>query len=168
MSSYFDRFDRDVRAIAQAYGNDTEGFLKRLMQLEEKLKQDSLLFSGDVETPHDVRETIVATIALYEVRYAGGDFLGDKLGESRGAQYAAACKSSKLSHELHSLWHDIASMRYQMRYGLVSDNPELAVLHRDSYAETRQKRTAPFSEKPPFKSRILDGYRNKKPDFAVL
>ena len=41
MSSYFDKFDASVRDLSVSCGTDTEGFLKGLKQLEEKLKTAS-------------------------------------------------------------------------------------------------------------------------------
>jgi hypothetical protein len=133
MSSYFDAFRREVHTLSSAAGNDTEAFLKTLMIAEERIKNDCLSFAGDRETPDEVRQMIIACVALNEVRYSGGDFLGDDKGESKGTQWAAVARSSRLGEEMHSLWHDIAHLRLKPRYGLVMDNPEYAIQARDRH-----------------------------------
>ena len=155
MSSYFDAIRRQVADLSRECPNTPEGneaFLNGVKQIEAPMIRACELFAGDVETPEDVRQAIIACIALNEVRYDGGDFLGGKLGdvllESRGAQYACACRSSKLESAMHSLWHDIARMRYQMRYGPVSDDPSWAVERRDRYAEEGPHGPRRFSDKP--------------------
>ena len=141
MSSYFDKFNRQVRELSQETRGNDEAFLKGLMELEKPLVRTCELFAGDRDTPEDIRKAVIGCILTNEVRYEGGDFLGSHVGgvllESDGAQYACACRSSKLSQELHSLFHDIASRRIQTRYGLVMDDPEAAVKARDAYAESR-------------------------------
>ncbi len=135
MSSYFDKFDREVRQLAQDTRGSDEQFLLQLKQLEATMIKTCELFAGDIDTPDDIRQAVIACIALNQVRYEGGDFLGDSTGPSQGAQHAMCCKSSQLSHEMHSLFHDIARRRIETRYGLVMDNPEHAVRMRDQWVE---------------------------------
>lgn len=156
MSSYFDNIRRQVSDLSRECPHTPEGteaFLNGVKAIESTLIRDCELFAGDIETPEDVRSAVITCIALNEVRYDGGDFLGGKLGDtllpSKGAQHAAMSRSSLLESQMHSLWHDIGRMRYQMRYGPVTDNPEWAVKRRDAYAAEKQNRTKPFSDKPP-------------------
>lgn len=159
MSSYFDNIRRQVADLSRECPNTPEGleaFLNGVKAIEAPMIRQCELFAGDVETPQDVREAIMACIALNEVRYDGGEFMGGRYGHEPDAkpiscpatEYAAMCRSSKLEREMHSLWHDIARMRYQMRYGPVSDDPQWAVERRDRYAEEGPHGPRAFSEKP--------------------
>lgn len=147
MSSYFDKLARQVSDLSRECPHSREGtetFLKGLIEIEKSLIRTCELFAGDIETPQDVREAIITCICNNQVRYDGGD----TLRESRAAMFADACRSSMLVDHMHSLWHDIARMRYTMRYGLVSDNPEWAVNRRDAFAEERKGRH-PWQKKAP-------------------
>ncbi len=135
MSSYFNQFDNEVRELANQHRGDDERFLKELMQLEAGMIKTCELYAGDIDTPEEFRQAIIACIALNQVRYKGGDFLGDETGESEGARYAVVSKISKLSKEMHELWHHIGQQRLEPRYGLVMDNPEHAVNARDRWVE---------------------------------
>jgi hypothetical protein len=122
MSSYFDAADREVRTLSSAAGKDTGAFLTSLIEVEKRLIKDSLTFARDEQTPKVVRENLISAIADYQVVFAGGEFV-DGPGLTDGTRMAAASRRSFLSTQLHSLWHQIASMRLQTRYGLVMDNP---------------------------------------------
>lgn len=135
MSSYFDKFDREARVLADSFRGNDEGFLKALMGLEAGMIKTCELLAGDIDTPDDVRQSIIGCLAVHAIRYNGGDFLGDETGASEAARYAVCCKRSKLSSELHSLFHTIASKRIQTRYGMILDNPEYAVKARDQWVE---------------------------------
>jgi hypothetical protein len=155
MSSYFDSIRRQVAVLSRECPNTpagTEAFLFGLMRIEKAMIEACELFAGDVETPEDTRRAIMDCIHCNEVRYEGGDMLGSHIAgvfiESRGAQVAACSRSSRLESEMHSLWHDIARMRYQMRYGLVWDNPEAAVAARDAFSENRKHLAHPWQKKP--------------------
>lgn len=174
MSSYFDAVRREVAELSRECPNTVEGleaFLFGMVRIETKMKRHCELFAGDVETPEDVRQAIMVCIALNEVRYDGGEFLGGRYGsepdskpfECKATQYAASCRSSKLEAEMHSLWHDIARMRYVMRYGPISDDPEWAVQRRDTYAETR-KGPRKFTDKAPL---VCNDYRLPKKVLAT-
>lgn len=153
MSSYFDDIRRQVADLSHECKGDNEAFLKGVMAIEKPMIRACELFAGDIETPEDVRQAIITCIALNQVRYDGGDFLGSIIGDvaldSRGAKYAAVSRASKLEIEMHSLWHDIARMRYFMRYGIVSDNPEWAVQRRDKFVEENAGKRHPWQKKPP-------------------
>lgn len=135
MSSYFDKFDRETRVLAESYLGNDEGFLKALMGLEAGMIKTCELFAGDIDTPDDIRQAIIGCIAVHAIRYEGGDFMGDSTGKCEATSYAVVSKRSKLSAEMHSLWHEIARRRLQPRYGLVMDNPEYAVRARDRWVE---------------------------------
>lgn len=156
MSSYFDKLANQVQELSRSWPNTKEGneaFLLAVVLVESDLIITCELFAGDVETPQDCREAVMTCIHCNQVRYEGGDFLGSKLGgtlcESHGAQYACACRSSKLVSEMHGLWHDIARMRYRMRYGLVMDDPGHAIKMRDKFVEERGSSPHPWQNKPP-------------------
>jgi len=131
MSSYFDEINREVRTIAQFTKEDSEAFLNELMRLEGHMKDDCLQLAGDRETPDDIRQKIIETIALHEIRYEGGEFLGDKTGACEATRTAVACRYSQLVTEMHSLFHTIASQRIQTRYGIIMDNPAADVRARN-------------------------------------
>lgn len=135
MSSYFDKFDRGVSELSKIT-NDEE-FLLGLKELEKTMIHTCELFAGDRDTPTDIQQAIIKCITLNQVRYKGGDFLGDEFGPCEATRMALASRQSRLSKEMHSLWHDIASRRLEMRYGLVLDNPKAAVEARDRHAEEK-------------------------------
>lgn len=125
MSSYFDAFDREVAELARACKTDDE-FLLNLELLEQKMVNTCELFAGDIETPEDVRQCVMAVISLAGCR-------ADATGSKTVRELDGIAKRSQLSRDMHSLWHDIGRMRYEFRYGMVLDNPEHAVKHRDEY-----------------------------------
>lgn len=127
MSSYFDELNREVRTLSSFTKEDEPAFLNSLIKIESHLKDDCLQLANDKETPEEVKQKILDTIKKYEIRYAGGNFLGDEKGPSDGANMAVACRKSLLVDEMHSLFHTIASMRIKTRYGLIIDNPASTV-----------------------------------------
>jgi hypothetical protein len=156
MSSYFDNFDREVSEMSRAKP-DTDAFLRDLEAMEACLARDCELFAGDIETPQDVRECIMAVIALGSVEH-----------NPQAREFAASVRTSKLSQDMHSLFHDIARMRYSMRYGPVFDNPRAAVERRDLDVEERDKNKLPHpwqsnppSDKPALVLRDAPSYCRK-------
>lgn len=139
MSSYFDSFDRQVSLLADQFrGGDDLAFLKAVQELESGMKRTCELFAGDKDTPEEVRQRIIRCVTTCRV-YFDADMPG--LGDSPANEYVAACRLSKMSQEMHRIFHDIARMHLKTRYGVVMDNPEAAVRARDAYAERRIKRT---------------------------
>lgn len=117
--------------------NPDEEFLKQVKAVEEGMVDTLMLFMGDweVHQQEDLCKSIWKVIVCNQIRYDGGDFLGDKTGPCEATQSALACRSSRLIREMHSLWHDIASRRYTFRFGLVLDNPQAAVAARDKWVD---------------------------------
>ena len=156
MSSYFDKLDRTVneinRSVAQEvgiYNAEMDGsqdhvdrqaggeFLKQVMQVEKGMIDTLMLFIGDWEVHQNTElcQQIWKVIVLNQIRYDGGDFLGDKLGPCEATTFALACRKSRLISETHSLWHTIALQQLEFRFGLVRDNPQAAVNARDRWVE---------------------------------
>lgn len=132
MSSYFDKFDREVHEMANARRGNDAAFLRDLESMEACMARDCELFAGDMETPQDVREAIMAVISLESVEHS-----------EKAKDMALSMKKSMLSQAMHSLFHDIARMRYSMRYGPVFDNPKAAVDRRDLDVEERDRSKSP-------------------------
>jgi hypothetical protein len=124
-----------------------EEFLKQVKAVEEGMIQTLMLFMGDreVHQEKDLCQAIWKVIVCHQIRYEGGDFLGDKTGPCQATAEALACRRSRLISEMHSLWHDIASRRYQFRFGLVLDNPKAAVSARDRWVEEHYPNGTPRS-----------------------
>lgn len=158
MSSYFDKFDREVYELAQAQraeAHDDKWFLEHLEAIESCMVRDCELFAGDMETPEDVRQCIMAVIALGSVEH-----------NPNAREMALCMKRSQLSQDMHSLFHDIARMRYSMRYGLVFDDPAAAVQHRDDevmaqHTDKHRARRIPLAEQPTLILRDSPGYCKK-------
>lgn len=124
---------------------DGKAFMDGLMRLEDEMEKDCELFAGDIETPEDVRKCVMAVIALAGARH-----------NPKTADMDRACHRSQLSADMHGLFHDIARMRYVMRYGMVFDDPAAAVAARDRFVEKQAGKRHPWqkkapSEKPPLK-----------------
>lgn len=111
MSSYFDKIDREVKTVASFCAKDDAAFLAGLKEIEARLKQDVTVFAEDRETPPDLK--IMLTRALED--------FGVENKES--AEFDLACRTSRLSREMHSIWHSIAEMRLTNRRGAINDNP---------------------------------------------
>lgn len=148
MSSYFDSFDREVYATSSAF-RDAEQFVKELADTEQDMIRDCEFFAGDMETPEDVRRCIMAVIALSAINPTGS------MVNERAKEMAMMCRFSKLSRDMHSLFHDIARMRYEMRYGMVFDNPREAVKLRDNFVFENQGKPHPWQANPPTEKKPL-------------
>ena len=136
MSSYFDSFDKDVREMSkQVRGED---FANALEAMEEGMIKDCEYFAGDLETPVSVRKCIMAVISLGGVKHS-----------PKAREMAKVSYLSTLSRDMHGLFHDIARMRYQMRYGLVFDDPAEAVRARDRFVEELGGKAHPWQKKSP-------------------
>jgi hypothetical protein len=153
MSSYFDKFDSEVAQMSR-YTPDDDAFLRDLESMEACMARDCELFAGDIETPQDVRECIMAVIALGSVEHS-----------PRAREMAVCMKRSQLSQDMHGLFHDIARMHYSMRYGIVFDDPKAAVDRRDLDVEEREHkdraRRIPYAEQPALILRDAPGYCHK-------
>jgi hypothetical protein len=137
MSSYFDAVRAQVGELARKCPTTPQGdteFIAGIMEIEAPMIRACDFFAGDVETPEDVRQAILGCISLDAVR-----FDGDTKIPTPGANFALVARSSKLESNMHSLWHDIARMRYEMRYGPVSDDPQWAVERRDAFDAEREQ-----------------------------
>lgn len=149
MSSYFDTFRKEVGELSRECPNNVEGmksFLFGLMKIESRMILDCEYFAGDIETPQDVRDAIMTCIWTHRANYAGQESIDDL---TKATSQDAVCRSSKLESEMHSLWHDIARMRYQMRYGPISDDPAWAVQRRDAWVDKQQGKRHPWQKNPP-------------------
>ena len=115
MSSYFDEFDREVNTLSSFCGQDTELFIKQLEEAEKRLIADCAAFALDPETPQEIATQISGRIMIHRV---------NPEDNSEATEYARMCRRSKLSAQMHSLWHEIATLRLKTRYtGFVNDNP---------------------------------------------
>jgi len=130
MSSYFDAWDNEVRAIADE--DDNEVFLTKLAEIERPHIKRISLVCGDREFPTDLRETAMTVIAQWAI---GG------LGEvtqptAQATQWAAMMRSSEVSTRLHSFFHEVGSRRHQTRFGVLDDNPHSILARRDEHDGT--------------------------------
>lgn len=153
MSSYFDTFDRQVRDLAKDHRHNPDAFIDALATLEQGMARDCELFAGDLETPESVRQCIMAVLSLAAVRPFHPPFNNPGMARfhqpTRAEETARCAYFSTLSQDMHGLFHDIARMRYQMRYGLVFDNPAEAVAARDRFAEEHANKPHPWQKNPP-------------------
>lgn len=135
MSSYFDSFDREVNVAAHHCRDSDARFLQQVQNLESVMKRHCELLAGDRDTPEEVRKKIMACLHLHSIRFAGQV---EGLNEDSKANAQTLClRRSKLSSEMHRLFHEIAGMRIETRYGRIMDNPEAAIRARDAHAEAK-------------------------------
>lgn len=126
MSRYFDQWDSEVREAADEDQCD-EFFLDRMKEIERVRVRTISLVTGDREFPNIWREDIQRLIALFGVS------LQDP--SEKAIRLALMVRSSRLSGELHEVFHRLASARFVTRFGWLNDNPEDILGRRDEHDE---------------------------------
>jgi hypothetical protein len=124
MSSWFDAWDREVNAIGDVEGED---FLNKVADIDERHCDIVLLALDDREVPSPVREQgfdIIQKFAMY-----------NRISEEVKTD-AVIGRTSEVSRRLHSLFHRVASMRVQTRFGRLDDSPCGWLLRRDEADDT--------------------------------
>lgn len=119
MSRYFDQFERII----------SDDF-SQIVEIENRVKKDVLLVTGDLDFPDDLRQSIVGAISIYGYESSTGI-------ETTGNKFSDASRRSRLISELHSLFHEVAERHIKTRFGSLSDNPERILRLRDEYIKNR-------------------------------
>ncbi len=132
MSSYFDRWDREVRDAAMDHPRDFE-FLEAVIAIEQSRVREISLVTGDREFPDALRERIQGAIAVHAVSIQ----MPDQCEKARS--YTRSTRASALSGQLHSLFHEVAGARIETRFGLLNDDPAYMLVLRDEYEEERAR-----------------------------
>jgi len=117
MSSYFDEAAREA----------AEG-IESAKATEERVKADVLLVAGDREFPDDLRQHIVASIAIWAIDTELHKKLPELLRPAKGKEWYEAVKASRMIEELHTIFHELASRKIETRFGILSDRPT-GILH---------------------------------------
>lgn len=133
MTAYFDDLEREAHDLS---ARTDEEFLAGLEAMEERLKRDVTLNTGDREFPDDLREAILNTIAMQSV---SGPVQMPTLYE-KPRRMALACRRSSLVGSLHSLFHKLAGRRVQTRFGRWSDDPAGNLRVRDAHDNDPENR----------------------------
>lgn len=125
MTAYFDDVRKEVNAIDR--GLDDLAFATELAKIEARIAKDVSLCTGDREFPDDLRERIQRAIAIYQVGR------NDGLPPTQGQQESIMFRDSQMCERLHSLFHELASRRLRLRFGLVQDSPRGFLLSRTEW-----------------------------------
>jgi hypothetical protein len=128
MSSWFDAWDGEIQAIENI--EDGEEFLVRMTEIEKPRVHAICLCTGDREFPEDLREKILGIIARWS-------FSGPLPATERAREYALSTRMSRLSMDLHSVFHDVARGAFSTRFGRLSDSPSQILALRDEYDTER-------------------------------
>lgn len=119
MSSYFDNAQRLAR---RSYED--------LLEAEEQVYKDVCYITGDREFPHDLREGILGTMAVYFAWHLKG------VPASRNAiKRARMMGCSHGIERVHELFHDLARRRVETRFGILCDSPTQMSKLRDEHDE---------------------------------
>ncbi len=135
MSSYFDKFDREVRGLRVEMPDDGE-FVKALGEMEQTMYRDVTAISGDREFPETFREKMLNAFALESVMPGTLPVLKPA---ARAVEMVALLGASLVSRTLHEYHHQLTRERIGTRFGYLSDSPTQNLLLRDSYDEEREE-----------------------------
>lgn len=125
MTEYFDKLRRQVADIACGTDDSDAVVVKQVRDLEAKVIRTVSLCTGDREFPGAYRERIQGAIAYYRLEPPGGSL--------ESINYLITMKSHRLFDELHSVFHELATERIRVRFGLLTDNPADIVKRRDDH-----------------------------------
>lgn len=137
MTAYFDTLRS---TIAEWSDLDDEGFLDALRILEEKVIETVSLCTGDREFPDGLREKIMTIVALERSDYAPA------------GKRALVLRDSPMISSLHSAFHELAVIRIETRFGILSDDPADNVFRRDNhdtYPPSTEEKKDPSPEQLP-------------------
>ena len=126
MTSYFDDLRTEVRNISTVSQNDAE-FLLSLEEIEHGVIRDVNYITGDREFPEDLREKIQGLIAVHRTQVMRDE------PPTRARELNLRMRRSQLLQELHSAFHEVGFRRIKTRFGVLSDNPRVNCLMRESY-----------------------------------
>jgi hypothetical protein len=127
MSSYFDDKSREISAAHEV--DDFEERLAAVQAVEEELFRDVTAITGDREFPDDLRERMLAVLAVRAV-YQPGNL---PVPEKALSHVTHQTGFSRAVEDLHDLHHELASRRLRTRFGVLSDSPALNRALRDDH-----------------------------------
>lgn len=135
MSSYFDKFTREVRELNENQVYTQREFVELVADIEKEIIGQVVLVTGDVQFPEDLREKILMAITRHNVcDYAGIASFPDSV------EYLKESGTSRLIERLHDLFHDVARRRIRTRFGLLGDSPSQILALREEYDENEWAR----------------------------
>lgn len=123
MTTYFDKLMAEIR----------DADLDMVVEVENQVVQTVSLACGDREFPHHMRELIMDCIACNQICPPYAESPDDKLANEKARRYFQITGSSKLISELHGLFHTLAGLHVDTRFGILQDDPQQIVKLRDSY-----------------------------------
>lgn len=132
MTAYWDGKARQVRDLAGGGEEEQladQEFLERVGAVENDVIRTVTLLTGDREFPDSMRERIQRIVAMKRVSFPPDEDLVAMGARER----VLRSRYSVLIEDLHSAFHDVARMRHETRFGVLSDDPESTLRRRDTH-----------------------------------
>jgi hypothetical protein len=104
-----------------------ETFLKCVKNIEGKVIETVSLVTGDREFPEEWREKIQGIIAKRAVRGTGG------VPNPKEEEWVRVTRTSQLLMDLHSAFHRVAQEGFTVRFGRITDNPQVFLAVREDH-----------------------------------
>lgn len=121
MTAYFDQLAAEI----------DKADLETAIEIENRMVATISMACGDRQFPDHMRELIMTCIACNQMVPSYATCPDDGSANQQAIKYFEILGTSKLLGELHGLFHTLASMRVQTRFGLLLDDPEEIVRSRD-------------------------------------
>lgn len=122
MTEYFDAANRDISERVRAHQGDSNAQLAVIEMVEARVIEDVNAIIEDREFPEELREKARAYLAQ-AIKNVSGE----------GRKYARTMKCSMMIDRLHSLFHELARRRLEVRWGVLSDDPGGMVRAREKH-----------------------------------
>ncbi len=120
MSGYWDENAREIKAN-----------FEHINAIETKIIATVQLVTGDKEFPEAMRQRILNAIHMW--RYHNP--IVPEYNPTEGHRMSEMTRRSRLVDELHSLFHDLAGLAVQTRFGQLSDDPDDILNRRNEYVK---------------------------------
>lgn len=124
MTSYFDEAERAISKTDD---------LEEVIRIESRVWDDCILCASDPQFPNEIRQRI---LQAHDTAVFSGE-------NSKGFETWRIAKYSPMVTSLHSIFHDLARMRHETRFGLLLDSPSQILLNMREWqakCESVQKR----------------------------
>ncbi len=117
------------------YFDEKETLVKEgadIVAVEKIVKKDIRLVAGDKDTPNNIREMLLAIIAIHQYEFIVGD---KDLAMRKPKQSYVTYGQSDLITALHRAFHGITMLQIKTCYGIMGDDPEQHLAKRDIWVK---------------------------------